>query len=100
MISFSPWPCLLSSLVFIIFVASCLALVAACNNNNAPPATTNTAATDTPRGATQPRTQPPLPPVASAHGAGGAPSADVARTGAQSWTLLDGRRVRASDYKG
>ena len=99
MSSFAARPLRRSHLVVILFVASCLALVSACNNNNAPPAS-NTAATDTPRGATQPRTQPPLPPVASAHGAGGAPSADVTRTAAQSWTLLDGRRVRASDYKG
>jgi thiol-disulfide isomerase/thioredoxin len=88
-----------SHIAIALFVASCLALAVACNNsNNTPPA--NSTATDTPRGATQPRTSPPLPPIASAHGAGGAPTADAARTAAQSWTLLDGRRVRASDYKG
>ena len=79
----------------VIAIALCLAFAVACNSsNNAPPA--NNTATDTPRGATQPRTSPPLPPVASAHGSGGATSTAAA----QSWTLLDGRRVRASDYKG
>ena len=75
-----------------------LAFIVACNSNS--PAPTNSVATDTPRGATQPHTSPPLPPIAAAHGPGGAPTADATRTNTQSWTMLDGRRVQASDYKG
>ena len=37
-----------------------IAFIVACNNTSAP---TNSTASETPRGATQPRTQPPLPPV-------------------------------------
>ena len=74
-----------------------LAFIIACNNSSAP---TNSVASETPRGSTQPRTSPPLPPIASAHGPGGSSTTDATRTSAQSWTMLDGRRVQAADYKG
>jgi thiol-disulfide isomerase/thioredoxin len=74
----------------------CLVCAAACDRNA--PRPVDSTATDTPRGPQQPRTSPPLPPVASSHGPAGAP--DAARAGAQGWTLLDGRRARAADYKG
>jgi thiol-disulfide isomerase/thioredoxin len=78
-------------------VGVCLVCALACDRN-APTPVADSNATDTPRGAQQPRTSPPLPPVARSHGATGAP--DAARASAQGWTLLDGRRVRAADYKG
>jgi cytochrome c biogenesis protein CcmG/thiol:disulfide interchange protein DsbE len=83
-----------------------LALAIACTNNNSTTANNSTPAdaagkTDTPRGPVQPRTSPPLPPVSAAHApGGGAPAASAPQAGAQSWTMLDGRRVRASEYKG
>ncbi len=81
-------------------LVACLAFGVACNRGGNP-APNTTATNDTPRGATQPRTSPPLPPVSAAHWPGGArPAMDVTRTTAQSWTTLDGRRVRATDFKG
>jgi thiol-disulfide isomerase/thioredoxin len=80
-----------------LLVACLLALTAACNNsNNSPPV--DSAKTDTPKGAQQPRTALPMPPISAAHGPGGAPAASA--TSAQSWTMLDGRRARATEYKG
>lgn len=79
-----------------VLVTFCLALAAACNHSNNPtPA--DSAKTDTPRGPAPPRTSLPMPPVSAAHGPGGQPAASAS---AQSWTMLDGRRVRATEYKG
>jgi thiol-disulfide isomerase/thioredoxin len=80
-----------------VLLSTCLLALVACNNsNNAPPV--DSAKTDTPRGAQPPRTSLPMPPVSAAHGPGGAPSAGA--PSAQSWTMLDGRRARATEYKG
>jgi thiol-disulfide isomerase/thioredoxin len=84
------WPLALLSALGLAFIVAC--------NSSAP--TNSTASDNTPRGATQPRTQPPLPPIASAHGPSSSSTTDAPRTAAQSWTMLDGRRVQAADYKG
>ncbi|MFL6209843.1 MAG: TlpA family protein disulfide reductase [Pyrinomonadaceae bacterium] len=80
-----------------VLLGTCLlALIACTNSNNSPPV--DSAQTNTPRGAQPPRTSLPMPPVSAAHGPGGAPAAGS--TSAQSWTMLDGRRARATEYKG
>jgi thiol-disulfide isomerase/thioredoxin len=65
-----------------------LSVCVACNSNYTPPPT---ASTNTPTGASAPRTTLPMPPVAT-----------TARSGAstQGFTLLDNRRMRLSDYLG
>lgn len=74
-------------------VAACalaLALSAGCSLDGA---SKKEVATETPRGAQQPRTSLPLPPVESSHRTGAAP-----RMGG--WTQLDGRRASLADYRG
>ena len=95
---FTAWPRPRMRLLIATLAALGLALVVACNSNSSAP--TNSGASDTPRGPAQPRTQPPLPPVSTAHAPGGAAPANAPRTSAQSWTMLDGRRAQAADYKG
>jgi thiol-disulfide isomerase/thioredoxin len=56
-----------------------------------------TAKSDTPSGPRQPRTNPPMPPVAASHGDASAP-ASAAPDGA--WTQLDGRRAKLEDLRG
>lgn len=88
-------------LVSTMLAALMLAAAVACNNNST--SATNSAATDTPRGPEQPHTSPPLPPIAASHGPGSSSSSSSTSTEtarAQSWTMLDGRRAQASDYKG
>jgi thiol-disulfide isomerase/thioredoxin len=82
--------------VLTVLLSTCLlALVACTNSNNSPPV--DSAKTDTPRGPQPPRTSLPMPPVSAAHGPGGATTTNAS---AQSWTMLDGRRARATEYKG
>ena len=58
-------------------------------------------AADTPQGTKLPRTALPLPPVATAHDdATNASSGGVAVVNASTWTTLDGRRARGSDFQG
>jgi thiol-disulfide isomerase/thioredoxin len=62
----------------------------------------NRAEAGTPQGAKLPRTALPMPPVATAHS--GAETANapggVAVVNASTWTTLDGRRARGSDFLG
>lgn len=82
--------------VLTVLLSTCLlALIACTNSNNSTPV--DSAKTDTPRGAQPPRTSLPMPPVSAAHGSGGATTTNA---NAQSWTMLDGRRARATEYKG
>jgi thiol-disulfide isomerase/thioredoxin len=82
--------------VLTVLLSTCLlALIACTNSNNTTPV--DSAKTDTPRGAQPPRTSLPMPPVSAAHGPSGAPTTNAS---AQSWTMLDGRRARATEYKG
>ncbi|MGB9179443.1 MAG: TlpA disulfide reductase family protein [Pyrinomonadaceae bacterium] len=70
--------------------ALCLALLTACSNT--PTRVSNTTSTtNTPVGAVPPRTSVPMPPptVKSSH-----------EPSVMSWTLLDSRRVKLSDYAG
>ncbi|HEX8457473.1 MAG TPA: TlpA disulfide reductase family protein [Pyrinomonadaceae bacterium] len=63
----------------------------------------NKAVTDTPRGTKLPRTSLPMPPVATAHdGAANASNGggSVSVVNASTWTTLDGRRARGSDFQG
>ncbi len=97
--SFMALPCQHRRLFITLLAISVVAFATACNSNNSTP--TDSMTTDTPHGSTLPRTALPMPPVAAAHGASSSGPADAPRsTGAQSWTMLDGRRMRASDYKG
>ena len=73
----------------------CLALLAACSSDGPKYAASETAAAPTPKqqaATTQlPRTNLPMPPVASSH---------TAATRDVGWTMLDGRRARLADYRG
>ncbi|HVG34959.1 MAG TPA: TlpA disulfide reductase family protein [Pyrinomonadaceae bacterium] len=69
-------------------MALCLLVFAACDGNNAPQVSSETG---TPVGSAPPRTTFPMPPVTTSGGAS---------TNAQSFTLLDSRRARVSDYVG
>jgi thiol-disulfide isomerase/thioredoxin len=97
--SFTAQPRRRQSMLIVLLVVPCLALAVACDRGSAPAPASNTNAPATARGPLQPRTALPLPPVAPAHGPGGS-APDATRASAQSWTLLDGRRARATDYKG
>lgn len=68
----------------------CLLLSFACGGGDA--SQTTTSETGTPTGSAPPNTTFPMPPVNSSSGA--------VSTNAQSFTLLDNRRARVSDYKG
>jgi len=60
----------------------------------------NKAATNTPQGEKLPRTALPMPPVATAHEATTNAPNGVAVVNASTWTTLDGRRARGSDFQG
>lgn len=60
----------------------------------------NRAATDTPQGTKLPRTALPMPPVATAHEASSSATGGVAVVNASTWTTLDGRRTKGSDFQG
>ena len=65
---------------------------AGCGSSRATPLGGGHADAEAPRsGATLPRTNLPMPPIASSHGAA---------TQAPGWTLLDGRRESLADYQG
>lgn len=68
--------------------ALCLLIFAACGGNNAPQVSSETG---TPVGPAPPQTTFPMPPVTSSGNTS---------TNAQSFTLLDSRRARVSDYVG
>ena len=74
-------------------VFALLALAAACENDGASKKRAETARRDA--GAKPPRTNLPLPPVASSHSAGTAASAPRG-----AWTQLDGRRAGLEDLRG
>lgn len=57
-----------------------------------------TAKSETPSGSKPPRTNLPMPPVATSHGDGDAANASAAPAGA--WTQLDGRRTTLEDLRG
>jgi thiol-disulfide isomerase/thioredoxin len=60
------------------------------------PDNANAPDSNTPRGNTIPRTSIPMPPVSAAHNS----PADAASLASSTWTMLDGRRARPSDYQG
>jgi thiol-disulfide isomerase/thioredoxin len=60
----------------------------------------NRAATGTPQGAKLPRTGLPMPPVATAHDGDASATGGVTVVNASTWTTLDGRRARGSDFQG
>jgi thiol-disulfide isomerase/thioredoxin len=74
-------------------VVALLALVAGCDLDGASKKSAETARRDA--GAKPPRTNLPLPPVASSHSAGTAASAPRG-----AWTQLDGRRAALEDLRG
>src|SRR5687768_15592202 len=55
---------------------------------------------NTPQGTQLPRTALPMPPVATAHGSSTTAPDGVAVVNASTWTTLDGRRARGSDFQG
>ncbi|HYG10557.1 MAG TPA: TlpA disulfide reductase family protein [Pyrinomonadaceae bacterium] len=77
-----------------------LALAAACGTTDYTASQSNRAAADTPQGAKMPRTALPMPPVATAHDAASNTPNGVAVVNASTWTTLDGRRARGSDFQG
>jgi thiol-disulfide isomerase/thioredoxin len=79
-----------------------VALAAGCGTTDytASQSAANKAATNTPQGTKMPRTGLPMPPVATAHeDTTNAPNG-VAVVNASTWTTLDGRRARGSDFQG
>ena len=83
-------------------LAAALALGCGTTDYTASQSSSNRAAADTPQGAKLPRTALPMPPVATAHdGDANAPgSGGVSVVNASTWTTLDGRRARGSDFQG
>ncbi|HLL16057.1 MAG TPA: TlpA disulfide reductase family protein [Pyrinomonadaceae bacterium] len=87
-------------------VAGCafvLSLAAACGTTDytaSQQSPSNKAATNTPQGTRLPRTALPMPPVATAHDATTTAPNGVAVVNASTWTTLDGRRARGSDFQG
>ncbi|HEY9404555.1 MAG TPA: TlpA disulfide reductase family protein [Pyrinomonadaceae bacterium] len=80
-----------------------VSLAAACGTTDytaSQQASSNKAATNTPQGARMPRTALPMPPVATAHDATTTAPNGVAVVNASTWTTLDGRRARGSDFQG
>jgi thiol-disulfide isomerase/thioredoxin len=87
-------------------VAGCalvVSLAAACGTTDytaSQQSPSNKAATNTPQGARLPRTALPMPPVATAHDATTNAPNGVSVVNASTWTTLDGRRARGSDFQG
>jgi thiol-disulfide isomerase/thioredoxin len=78
-----------------------LSLTLACGNTDYTASSpTNKASTNTPQGTKMPRTSLPMPPIATAHGSSTTASNGVAVVNASTWTMLDGRRVKGSDFQG
>ncbi|HZG54710.1 MAG TPA: redoxin domain-containing protein [Pyrinomonadaceae bacterium] len=89
--------------VVVVLSAPVLSLaLAACGTTDytASQSASNRAATGTPQGAKMPRTALPMPPVATAHDATTNAPGGVAVVNASTWTTLDGRRARGSDFQG
>ena len=88
----------------VVICALVLPLAAACGTTDytaSQQSASNRAATNTPQGAKLPRTALPMPPVATAHDAAtNGASGGVALVNASTWTTLDGRRARGSDFRG
>src|ERR1044071_5592552 len=78
-------------------LAALLALASACDLDGASKKNA-TAKKETPSGSKPPRTNLPMPPVATSHGDGDAASAPASPAGA--WTQLDGRRITLEDLRG
>ena len=78
---------------------ACALSLAACGGSDYTAEQQRIANSTTPRGPAPPRTALPMPPVSSAHGAkdGLAATEGASNLG---WTMLDGRRAHAADYKG
>lgn len=92
-----------SRLPLVIGCALVVSLATACGTTDytASQSSSNRAATDTPQGAKLPRTSLPMPPVATAHEATeNTTNGGVAIVNASTWTMLDGRRARGSDFQG
>jgi cytochrome c biogenesis protein CcmG/thiol:disulfide interchange protein DsbE len=77
-----------------------IAFAAACGTTDYTASQSNKAATNTPQGTKLPRTALPMPPVATAHEATTNAPDGVAVVNASTWTTLDGRRARGSDFQG
>ena len=78
-------------------LAALVALSASCDLDGASKKSA-TAKKDTPSGPKAPRTNLPMPPVATSHGDGDASGAPASPAGA--WTQLDGRRATLEDLRG
>jgi thiol-disulfide isomerase/thioredoxin len=94
------WP----AVVEVVVCAFVLSLALGCGTTDytaSQQSPSNKAATNTPQGAKLPRTALPMPPVATAHDAEtSATNGGVAVVNASTWTTLDGRRARGSDFQG
>ena len=77
------------------------ALTAACGNTDyTASAPSNKAPDNTPQGTKMPRTSLPMPPIATAHDSSTTAPNGVAVVNASTWTTLDGRRAKGSDFQG
>jgi thiol-disulfide isomerase/thioredoxin len=81
-------------------LAAALAFGCGTTDYTASQSSSNRAAADTPQGAKLPRTALPMPPVATAHDGGANAPGGVSVVNASTWTTLDGRRARGSDFQG
>jgi thiol-disulfide isomerase/thioredoxin len=79
-------------------LASVLACVTACDLDGASKKQAVARDVKTAAGAQPPRTNLPMPPVATAHGTSSSATSNAAPRGA--WTQLDGRRAALQDYRG
>ena len=90
----------------VIVGALVLSLASACGTTDytaSQQSSSNRAATGTPQGGKMPRTGLPMPPVATAHdgdAAANTSNGGIAVVNASTWTTLDGRRARGSDFQG
>jgi len=82
-------------------LALSLALTACGNTDYTATSSPSNKAGNTPQGTKMPRTALPMPPIATAHDSSTtAPNSGVALVNASTWTMLDGRRARGSDFQG
>jgi thiol-disulfide isomerase/thioredoxin len=96
---------LMRRLPAVVVGALVLSLASACGTTDytaSQQSASNRAATGTPQGAKLPRTGLPMPPVATAHDGDAANTSNggVSVVNASTWTTLDGRRARGSDFQG
>ena len=91
----------LRAIAFCALVLSSLAAGCGTTDYTASQSPSNRAGGDTPQGAKLPRTALPMPPVATAHDATtNATGGGVSVVNASTWTTLDGRRAKGSDFQG